>query len=490
MNPHRIVVVGGGISGLATAFRLSELSRAQGMPISISVLEAQERFGGVIETAVQDEVLYESGPDAFLSEKPWAMALCDRLGIADQLIETNARNRRSFLVQHGRLIPVPAGWYLIAPGRLSTLFGTSLLSWPGKLRMALEPWIPARRDTSDESVGQFIRRRFGQEALERIGQPMIGGIYTADPEQLSLHATMPTLAEMERVHGSVIKALSARRQQSTENTTTASGPRYSLFVTLRGGMQTLIEALSTRLQRDGVILRQRAVVARITRGDVWTIMVNHRETLEADSLCIALPAPQAALLIEPIDPVISQALMTIPYESVATVNCVFRRSDVAHPLDGFGMVVPSLERRSVVGCTFSSVKFPGRAAENSVLLRAFVGGAMHRDIMALDDVAMERVVLEDVRDLLGIRDTPQAVRIRRFSHAMPQYRVGHLDRIAAIEARLRESRGLYLTGNGYRGIGIPDCIHQAEGVAEQMIARVRAISHHTVLAAAPSTVGA
>lgn len=463
--PRRVLVIGGGISGLATAHRLAELSRSRELGLSITLLEARERLGGTIETQRRGGFLLEAGPDAFLAEKPWATELCQRLGIADQLIETQPAYRRSFIVRQGRLMPVPAGWFLLAPARWQTLFEATMLSWPGRLRMALEPLIPPRRHEADESLGAFVRRRFGREALERIGQPMIGGIYTADPDRLSLQATMPRFAEMERSHGSVLRALRSRAQYAERATAAASGPRYQLFVTLRGGMQTLIEALERRMPE--VSLRRRALVTRIDAG--WTVTLQGGETLAAEALCLALPAQAAAGVVDRAAPSLAKDLAGIPYESVATVHMAFRVADVPRPLDGFGFVAPAVERRKLIGCTFTSMKFPGRAPDAAVLLRAFVGGALHRPMFDLDDGAMIRMVRGELRDLLGIHAEPMFSAVHRFRQAMPQYHVGHLKRLEAIDVKLARHPGLFVTGNGYRGIGIPDCVHQGERVAERMV---------------------
>lgn len=483
MTPTRIVIIGGGISGLAVAHRLVELGRQTHAPLAITVLEAHERFGGVIRTDARDGALLEAGPDAFITEKPHAVELCRRLGLAEELLSTQPACRRSFIVKDGRLIAVPDGWYLIAPGRLMTLWRTPLLSWRGKARMACEPFMPVRRD-GDESVASFIRRRFGREALERIGQPMISGIYTADPEQLSLQAAMPKLADMERRYGSVMNALRAHRRDrngttaharpgSRQDFAGASGPRYSLFVTLRGGMQRLIEALAQSMPE--ATLRTRAVAVRLIKGTSWTVVLTDGARLDADLLCVALPAQRAASLVESCDVSLAEELRRIPYESVATVNMTFRQIDVPHPPSGFGFVVPAVERRPIVGCTFSSVKFAGRAQDGTVVLRTFVGGALHRQAFALDDAAMRQTVLGQLKELLGIRAEPLMTSIARFPQAMPQYHVGHLARVDVIEGAVARHPGLSLTGNAYRGIGIPDCIHQAEVTAERMMARMLAM---------------
>ncbi len=462
----RFVIIGGGISGLCVAHRLTELHRARGLSSEITVLEASDRFGGVIETQRREGFLLEGGPDAFITDKPWALDLCRRLGIAEQLVETQEPFRRSFVIRRGRLVPVPEGWYLIAPARLATLLRSPLVTWRGKLRMACEPLIPPRAASGDESVGAFIRRRFGVEALRRVGQPMIGGIYTADPERLSLQATFPRFAEMERRHGSVLRGLRAGAEGSSRAVRRASGPRYSVFLALRGGLSTLVHALMARMPEAS--LRLRSAVTRIAPGRGWTVTLRDGASLTADAVCLALPAHPAAALLRDCAPALSQELSGIPYESVATVNVAFRRADVRHPLDGFGFVAPAVERRRLVGCTFTSVKFPGRAPEGQVLLRAFVGGATHHELLAFDDEGLARVVLDELRDVLGLRGQPLFASVRRFPRAMPQYHIGHLDRVGRIEQLVSGYPGLSLTGNGYRGLGIPDCVHQAEDAAERM----------------------
>ena len=257
-------------------------------------------------------------------------------------------------------------------------------------------------------------------------------------------------------------------REPTDATRSASGPRYSLFLTLRNGMRTLVDALIAKM--PDVSLRRCASVARIEAGAVWRLILHDGQSLDAEGLCLALPADRAATLLGPCAPDLAEQLAGIPYESVATVNLAFRKADVPPSLSGFGVVVPALEARRIVGCTFSSMKFSGRAPETSVLLRAFVGGALQREMFALDDAAMERMVREELRDVLGIQAPPILISLRRHRRAMPQYHVGHLSRVAAIEAIVHRSPGLYLTGNGFRGIGLPDCIHQAEITAERMVA--------------------
>lgn len=466
----RFAIVGGGISGLAAAHRLAELCRERGVGARITLLEAEERLGGVIATTRRGDFLLEAGPDAFITDKPWALELCRGLGVDDELVETRASHRRSFVVRDGRLVPMPEGWQLLAPTRWSALWGAKLLSWPGKVRMACEPWIPARRGEDDESVAAFVRRRFGQEALERVGQPVVGGIYTADPEALSLQATLPRWREMERRFGSVGKGLRMQAAEHDGAARTASGPRYSLFLSMRRGMASLVEALAASM--PAVAIRRGVPVLRLEpKGAVWALGVPGGETIEAEAVCLALPADRAAALVKPFASSLARELSAIEYESVATVNLAYEDAELPPRLRGFGFVVPAIERRPLVGCSFSSLKFPGRAPQRGLLLRAFVGGATHRGLLAFDDEALVAMVREQLGELIGLDAAPASTMVARFVHAMPQYRVGHAERVAAIERALDAHPGLSLTGNGYRGIGIPDCIHQAHAAAERMVDR-------------------
>jgi len=462
----RCVVIGGGISGLAAAHRLLEVGRATSLPIDLTVLEARPQLGGVIRTESRDGFLLEHGPDSFLTEKPWALDLCRRLGLADELIQTQPGLRRSFIVHRKELVPVPEGLRLMAGARLGPLLRSPLLSWPGKLRMAMEPLVPPSSDARDESLAQFVRRRLGREVLERIAQPMVGGIYTADPEALSLDAAMPRFRVMERRYGNLTNALRRSRRQRA-GCVEACGPRYSLFASLRGGMGRLIEALEARVSAGCV--KRASPAERLEPGEAWTIHMADGRRLEADMVCVALPTHAAARLLAGAAPDLSQRLSSIPYETVLTVNLGYRKTDVPRRLEGFGFVVPIVEQRPLVGCSFSSLKFAGRAPQDGVLVRAFVGGAMHRELTVLTDEAVQRVVQDELRELLGVSAQPRCAAVHRHEQAMPQYHVGHLDRVASIEAAVQAVPGLYLTSNGLRGMGIPDCIDHAERTAEQML---------------------
>jgi len=467
-NPKKIIILGGGISGLAAAYRLSELARQGSFPVEITLLEAKPRLGGVIETRTQDGFLLEGGPDSFISEKPAALELSRHLGIAQEVIGTNEKFRRSFIYKNGKLVRVPEGFYLIAPSQVGAFLQTPLLSWATKLRMGCELFIPKRPGGGDESVGSFVRRRFGEVTLREIAQPMIGGIYTADPERLSLEATMPQFLEMERHYGSVIRGLFARKKLGKKNTSrTASGPRYSLFLSYRRGMEQLTQTLVSK--SPDVRFKMSSAAIKVRRSAKWEVVTEQGGVMEADAVCVALPAPQAARLFAGSAPALSKDLAAIPYESVATVNLAYRRRDIPHSLGGFGFVVPAFTRRKIVACSFSSVKFEGRVPEGMVLLRAFVGGALHREVYALEDAAMVRVVMEELRHYLGVEKDPALTVVSRYPETMPQYQVGHLSHVASIRTQLAAFPGLCLAGNAYNGIGVPDCVRSAEFAAHAVM---------------------
>ena len=452
-----VIIIGGGISGLAAAHHLTKQN------IHVTLLEASRRLGGTIHTERRDGFLLERGPDSFISEKPQALTLAKRLGLESRLVQTNEQFRRSFIVRDGRLRAVPEGFQLLAPSRLWPFITSDIFSIGGKARMAADLLLPRKstNGTNDESLASFVRRRLGVEALERMAQPMVGGIYTADPETLSLRATLPRFLEMERQHRSLILAM--LRQGRAQKIGT-SGARYSLFLSFDRGMQVLIDALAEQIKAD-VRLNTRAVGLRRDEAG-WTITTSDGEEIKADKICIALPAYLAATLLHGR---LAEKLRQIKYASTATINFAYRRSAIAHPLNGFGFVVPFVEKRSLIACTFSSVKFSERAPEGHVLLRAFAGGALQPEVFALDEDDLRVRVESDLRELLGITEDPLFVQVAKWKDSMPQYEVGHLDRVNEIEKLVSELPGLTLAGNAYRGAGIPDCIRSGEAAAEMLM---------------------
>jgi protoporphyrinogen/coproporphyrinogen III oxidase len=463
VTPLRIVVVGGGIAGLAAANRLVELARDERRPLDLVLLEATGRLGGTIRTERSEGFLLEAGADSFISEKPWALALAERVGA--RLRRTDDRFRRTYVVRRGRLRPLPEGFLLLAPTRAWPVLASGVFSWRGKLRLGLDLVLPRGSGAADESLGSFVRRRLGREALERVAQPLVGGIYTADPDRLSLAATMPRFLALEREHRSLILGL--RRTARAGETAGASGARWSLFVTLAGGMEELVAALAARLPTGAVRLGS-PVGGIVPAPDGWRVHPRDGAPLHADGVVLAGPAPAMAALVSAVDPGLASQLGGVVYASSATVALAYPRAAVRHPLDGFGFVVPRVEGRAILACTFSSVKYPGRAPDGAVLLRVFVGGALQADLLARADEDLIRLAHDDVATLLGVAGDPVLARVWRHPGAMPQYDVGHLDRVAAIESRLEAFPSLALAGAAYRGVGIADCVRSGEAAAERL----------------------
>lgn len=502
----RVVIIGGGISGLAAAQRMLELGRDSGRQFDITLLEANSQTGGIVQTEERDGFLLERGPDSFISEKPAALELAQQLGLESRLIQTNQNHRRSFVVRNGRLLPIPEGFHLIAPSRFWPFFKSNILSWSGKSRVVLDLFLPRGGHTgktvgksdeglSDESLADFVRRRLGNEALERVAQPMIGGIYTADPEHLSLRATMPRFLDMEHKHRSLILALRRQhvgktgvREKTSDET---SGARYSLFLSFDRGMQVLTDALTRSIAgfqlpiagisgplessqpseriRTNTGVESLALDRSDSRLPRWRIKTSGSETIVTDAVCLALPAPVSARLLRDIDGQLASELDGIPYASTATINLVYKRTDIPHPLDGFGFVVPFIEKRSLIACTFSSQKFGGRAPQGHMLLRAFVGGALQPELLELSAAEILLRVREDLRELLGINAAPLFTEITTWRASMPQYHVGHVERVKRIEARAVALPGFALAGNAYTGPGIPDCIRSGQSAAGRIV---------------------
>ena len=448
LAPKTVVVVGGGISGLAAAHRLIELDPA----LNVVVLESTNRAGGVLQTVHRDGFLIEQSADNFITNVPWAVDLCRRIGLGDQLISTRPEQRGALVVHRGKLVRVPEGFVLLSAARLWPLLTTSILSPLGKLRLLAECFVPRRVESGDESLAAFARRRLGREAFERLVQPLVGGIYTADPEQLSLAATMPRFIEMERRWGSLIRAA---RAESGSQGSHESGARYGLFATLHGGLGTLVERLVARLPAGSVrVNRSVENIVRHSDGR-FTVGIGGGESIECDGLIVTAAAPQAAKLLAEIEVEVARALGSIQYAGTSIVTLAYRREQIGHALDGFGFVVPAVERRRILACSFSSVKFEGRAPAGYVLLRVFLGGACQNEFNALSDDELRAIVADELQELLAARGAPLFSEVVRWPNAMPQYHLGHNERVAEIERRVERIAGLELAGNAYHGVGIP-----------------------------------
>jgi oxygen-dependent protoporphyrinogen oxidase len=445
-----VVVIGGGLSGLAAAHVLA----GRGRPFVL--LEGSDRWGGVVRTVREDGFLFEAGPDAMLTTKPDGVALVRALGLEGRLVPTNPRQKTVYVARAGRLHPMPEGMVLGIPSRMGPVWRSGLFSWAGKLRIALEPYVPRRTDPGDESIAEFVRRRLGREAWERLGEPLLGGIHAGDTERLSIQATFPRLVEQERTHGSLVRALRAAAAASGASAGGPAGGGLSAFVSLAGGLSELVDALVARLPASA--LRTNAPVTAIDRAPGGWKVVCERATFDASAVIVALPAPRAAGIVGVVDAMLAEELAAIRFVNTAIVLLAFAREQVAHPLDGYGLILPRAEGRRVTAAGFFSTKFPGRAPEGLVSLRVFLGGAHDPDVTSEDDATLVSTAIRDVEPLLGLGGAPVYTRVCRWPSATPQMELGHRDRVAQIEERLRGLPGLFLTGAGLRGTGMPDTV--------------------------------
>lgn len=482
MNAHspHVVIIGGGIAGLATAYYLQKQARTQNLDLTYTLVESAPTFGGKINTKLTDGLVIEGGPDSFISQKPWAYQLCRELGLEDRLIGTNDERRKVYILHKGRLRPLPDGVMLIVPTRFMPFALSPLISPWGKLRMGLDLFVPPKTDETDESLADFIGRRLGREALEKIAEPLMAGIYVADPERLSLKSTFPRFIALEKKYGSLIKGMLSQRRAAQNGA--APRPKLPLFMTLRGGLTELVETLVGKL--EGELLTGQAVTGltlKATEASPYQVKFNDGRTRRADSVVMATPAYVAAKLLAPHTPALAQKLGQIRYLSTATISLAFKRDEVSHPLDGFGFLVPKCEACQLMACTWVSTKFDHRAPTDRVLLRAFVGGYKHEELVDWSDEAMINLVREELAQIMGIEAQPTHQEIYRWPQGNAQYDVGHLDRVAEIETLAEETLpGFYLTGSAFRGVGLPDCIHQGEQTAEQVIQHLQQLCREKV----------
>ncbi|QDS98362.1 Protoporphyrinogen oxidase [Adhaeretor mobilis] len=466
----RIAVVGGGISGLVAALEVQQqLPEAE-----LHLYEASPRLGGALNTLHAGDFLIEQGADSFITKTPAALDLCRELGLEDRLIPTNEQHRRALIVHRGQLVPVPAGFVLMRANNLESIKQTPILSDQGRQRLLEEELVPRHPDADDpdhdESVASFARRRLGQEAYERLVQPLMAGIYVADAQKLSLRATMPDFLEAERVHGSLAASVKVEAAANSDEKQ-ASGARYRAFLTLPGGMSELIDALQAALPADGIHLGSGVIGIEQSDQGRWKLIVDRAEdTANFDGIVLTTPAQVSAELLRPTDAKLGESLAEIESASSVVISCAYPLERIKRELDGFGFVVPQIEGRQILAGSFSSVKFPGRAPEDAALIRVFLGGALQSELVELDDAKLTKIVQDELAELLGVEGEPLYVDLARWNAAMPQYHVGHLDRVARIEELTDQHAGLALAGNAYRGVGIPHCIESGRSAARRVVA--------------------
>lgn len=492
-SAKRYAVIGAGITGLSAAQRLL----ADDPSAEVTIFEKNDRTGGIIQTVHEDGFLLELGPDSFITNKPAAIRLCQEIGFEDQLIPTDNQHRRSLVLSNGKPVAVPEGFLLMAPSNLSAIAKTNVLSKEGRLRLLQESQIPPADQIEDESLANFVRRRFGSETLDRLVQPLVGGIYTSDPEKLSIKATLPRFQQMEQKYGSVTVGTLLQNQKPvpisqpvagganldtaaaksdpannvTAESTASSGARYGLFAAAKDGMSSLVDALMAWVTKDDRCqLRLNTTVESISQDESWVLKIDGESAESFDAVIVTLPTHQASkLLVSDCTTALSQKLAEIEYASSVIMVSTHKLTDFIHPLDAFGLVIPLIEQRNILAVSFSSRKFPGRAPEGSIILRTFVGGATQPHLFKKTDDEIRSLVNAELTEILGMQTAPAKSWIARYGQAMPQYHVGHIGRIAEIERLAAEIDGLEFAGSAYHGVGIPDSVASGQQAAIRVL---------------------
>jgi len=468
-SPFSIIIIGGGIAGLSAAY----YAKKQAPEAQVTLLEAGDRWGGKITTDRipfdDGDFIIEGGPDTFLATKPWGVALCKELGLGERLHGTNPRQKNTYVLHKNRLQSLPDGLAMMIPTSIPSILKSQLVSWPGKARMGLDFLLPSQNGHHDESLGQFVSRRLGREAYENLIEPLMSGIYAGDGDQLSLRSTFPYLHDLEHKYGSLARGALKMRQQMATRGKSTQGSR-SAFLTPTTGLAEIVEASVDVLTENGTDLRLNTPAIHVTRHEsLYHVELDSGKTIEADSIILATPAPVTGSLLASLDPELATILRTIHYASTATVTLAYRQSDLSRPLDGYGYVIPRREGRRALACTWTSTKFPHRAPEGYALIRVFVGRAGQESEISWDEANLLDLACEELELTLGIIAKPLINRVFIWESAMPQYNLGHPEKLVKIDAALEKHPGLALAGNGYRGIGIPDCIHSGELAVEKIL---------------------
>lgn len=460
-----VVIVGGGITGLAAAYHLQ--TKAPKNQLNWHLVESSARLGGKIQSLRERGFTIEAGPDSFMVKKSPLLDLCRSLSLDSELI--NASRAGIFVLNQSRLDPLPEGVTMMAPTKIRPFLQSRLLSWPGKIRMGMEMFVPRKASVGDESLGSFVRRRLGQEALDKIAAPLLAGIHNVDPDRLSLQSTFPLFLEMERKYGSLTRGFRAQQKRTPTTQPQTERKPASPFLSLRGGMQVLVDAIVSGLAPECLSLNAPVRSLSRTHSESYTIMLADGARLNANSVLLTTPAYVTADLIENFDPGLSEQLRNIPYSSTANVSLGFKREDIPHSLNGTGFVVPCKENRSLTACTWSSVKFEGRAPEGSVLLRVFLGGGRGTNLTRLNDKDLTNLALSELRSIMKITAPPVFAKAFRWIKGAPQYEVGHASRMCEIDRMASSYPGLYLAGAAYHGGGVPDCVRSGIEQAEKII---------------------
>ncbi len=456
----KTAIIGSGISALACATVLKEKG------FEFKLFEMDPRVGGKIFTEDMDGFTVEYGPDSYLPEKYWSVQLIKKVGLQDEMLTTNDEFKGTYIYSNKRLHPLPEGVMLMVPTMIMPLVKSSLISWPGKIRMGLELFIPSKKDNSDESLAEFVTRRLGRECLEKIAEPLVAGIHTSNPDNMSVLATFPRFIEMEKKYGSLIKGMLMAKKMAPPKK--EGGPKMTYFMSIKRGMQELVDKILDFIGRENVFLsKELSLIEKQEAG--YRLIFKDGGKEDFDAVVLSTPSYVTRDILRDMDFELSNMLSTIDWSSSATVNLAYKKEDIKVSLKGFGFIVPKIENRRINACTYSSIKWSYRAPEGYLLLRSFVGGGHHEDIVNLDDNEIVKIVLEEMKDIVGIDAKPVFTKVYRWIKGMPKYTVGHLERINHIFNRLKNHKNLYLIGCSYKGIGIGDCVKSGFDAAESII---------------------
>lgn len=459
----RIAIIGGGIAGLSAAWRL-EKARADGADVEWTLFEKSDRLGGVIHTECRDGFVLEAGPDSFLSIKPDGARLAKELGLGDQLISSNDEQRKTYILVKGRLLEIPQGLEFMVPTRVWPMATTRLFSFSTKLRMGRELFLARKKDAEDESVGDFVRRHFGQEMVDRVAEPLLAGVYGGSADKLSVGAVLPRFAEMERESGSLVRATLKAKARARANAKPDAKPQ-ALFTSLKNGMQSMVDALVVALPAASIRLREQHLAVR-PQGDEWQVE-SSRGSERFQAVLLAVPAPSAATLLRDAVPLLIDGLSRIAYTSSAAVALAYESADLPA---GHGFLVPRSENRKMMACTFVHKKFPFRAPDGKKLLRCFFSSSRVPELLQYSEEELQAIARRELKEILGLNTQPLFGRTFRWERAMAQYETGHLERVAEMEKVVAGMPGLHIVGNSFHGIGVPDCIKSARLAVEQITA--------------------
>lgn len=478
----RIVIVGGGVTGLAAAYTLVEQTGTD-KDIDIMLLEKGPQTGGQIITEKIDGFTIEGGPDCFLGEKPYVYEFAKKLNIEDRLINTQEQNKGTFILKDGKLEILPEGVFLMIPTKIMPFAKTRLLSWPGKLRAGMDLFIPRRREKGDESLGSFVRRRLGQEVLDRIAEPLVGGVHASDPEVMSLMAAFPRFLKMEKDKRSMILAMLSQKRKMAKRVKgkekSDDRQKRTLFVSFKDGMQELVDALTDAIGSD--VIHLNTSVVEVTKmsgkgsGTPYRLVLSDGSTIEADAVILTSLAYATADLVENFDDKLSGILRQISCVSSATISLAYRRQDIENELKGFGFLVPKIENRQIMASTWSSSKWPDRAPDDYILLRVFAGGAFNQNLAFQEDKRLVKIIKSEIKEILGISAEPVIAKVYHWKKKMPQYTLGHCDRVEQIEELTARHEGLKIAGASYQGVGVPDCLNKGRLAAQSAIEHLKSV---------------